>query len=605
MEIKLQKSMKWEKLPWKCMASNNMHPPAEKLQDLEMPLRGMEMALNSKMLSFPVQILDKQLTEDLLELEQHICLAIKQAKSLSHSDSMTVPESNAENAMKSLQTLQIFPVDTQQHQFLPSFFFLFCMKLLHTRSLPKPDTKNSVNHTENKKNVKESANPTREKCNSLSFEGVFSNLLGIRNKSKRLMPAFKCSLSVGLAVLFGLLYSKPDGYWSGLPVAISYAVAREATFKVANIKAQGTVLGTVYGVLGCFLFERWLPVRFLSLLPWFIFSSFLRKSQMYSQAGGISAVIGAVLILGRKNFGTPSEFAIARIVETFIGLSCSILVDLVFQPTRASSLAKSQLSEVLSILNDCIRSMSLDENLQTSFSENQKRLKMGVIELGKFIGEAEAEPDFWFVPFNGGCYGKILRSLKTMVDLFLFSNHSIVVLEQELQKLEGFDVKEDLHDKISSDIQLMKDTMGSCTRRAEEITQIESLVSLEKEVQKKNKNKNNSNRDIEMGKQYHDLNEKEMEKIIISYLQHSKEVLDEIGTVESDLEDDCDEDRDHEKEVKSQVVLSLSALGYCMRSLMKETREIEVGIKELLQWENPASNIDLSEISCKIRTLHK
>ncbi|KAH9701163.1 p-hydroxybenzoic acid efflux pump subunit [Citrus sinensis] len=129
--------------------------------------------------------------------------------------------------------------------------------------------------------------------------------------------------------------------------------------KVANVKALGTVLGTVYGVLGCFLFEKLLPIRFLFLFPWFIFTSFLRHGRMYGQGGGISAVIGAVLILGRKSFGPPEEFAIARIVETFIGLTCTIIGELLFQSTRASTLAKSQLSKSLGTLHDCISSMTL------------------------------------------------------------------------------------------------------------------------------------------------------------------------------------------------------------------------------------------------------
>lgn len=47
---------------------------------------------------------------------------------------------------------------------------------------------------------------------------------------------------------------------------------------------------------------------------------------MYGQAGGISAAVGALLILGRKNYGPPIDFAIARITEAVIGIICFITV---------------------------------------------------------------------------------------------------------------------------------------------------------------------------------------------------------------------------------------------------------------------------------------
>ena len=200
--------------------------------------------------------------------------------------------------------------------------------------------------------------------------------------SQRVIYAFRCSLSLGLAVFFGLTYSKPDGYWAGLPVAISLSAGREATFRVANLKAQGTVLGTVYGVLAWFLFAKSSPARLVSLLPWLVFTSFLQRSKLYGQAGAISAVIGAVLVLGRKGFGAPSDFAVARIVETFIGLSCSIAVDLVFSPGRASALSKAHLSKSLEALHDCVNALTSTFDL----AEKRKKLRALGNQLNCYIG---------------------------------------------------------------------------------------------------------------------------------------------------------------------------------------------------------------------------
>lgn len=84
--------------------------------------------------SFPVQILDGELKECVKKLDEHISLTIKQAQSC---DSLTVPESNAEDIMKFLQTLQNIPTTTQE---LSSYFFLFCMKLLQWKSSPNQST---------------------------------------------------------------------------------------------------------------------------------------------------------------------------------------------------------------------------------------------------------------------------------------------------------------------------------------------------------------------------------------------------------------------------------------------------------------------------------
>ncbi|KAK2643134.1 hypothetical protein Ddye_024897 [Dipteronia dyeriana] len=580
-----QESMKWERLPFRFLRSYYMNP-VEKLQDLEIPLRGMEMAVTNSTLSYPVRLLngdDQLLKEGLQGLEEHVCsIIMKQVNNCDNNSVSTVPESDAENVTKSLQTLQTsqLPTTTQD---LPSYFFLFCMQLVHSKSLPKPTTCPTTTHVQDQVLVK--------KNNDEKFHKGLSFNRAMKVNTKRLVPAFKCSLSLGLAVLFGLLYSKENGFWSGLPVAISLASAREATFKVANVKAQGTVIGTVYGVLGCFLFERFLPIRFLSLLPWFVFTSFLRRSRMYGPAGGISAVIGAVLILGRKNFGPPSEFAIVRIVETFIGLSCSIMVDLMFQPTRASTLAKTQLSKTLGTLHDCIVSISIDHR-ENNLVENQKRLKMQVNELGRFIGEAEVEPNFWFLPFHSDCHSKLLVSLTKMVDLLLFSAHAVGLLEQQSpNKIEA-------SSKIDSDLEHVKEIVGSSIKCFEEVTMIKSLAILEKELEKKN-----ISYDVELGKssstnpnKVSDLDENAMEKIMSCYLQHSKEEI--VGKIQGGG------DENSKDEIKSQLVLNLSALGFCMQSLIRETNQIEEGIKELVQWENPSRNINLVEISCKVHALY-
>ncbi|KAH0713745.1 hypothetical protein KY289_009704 [Solanum tuberosum] len=571
-----QESMKWERLPFKFLRPYGENP-GDKFQEIQTPLRGMEIALENSPSIFPISILNIELKDGLEKLGDHIS---KQIKNMSLDESSaTVPESNAHDAEKFLQTLQTIQPTKKD---LPSLFFLFCLKLLlHKPTFPLSSKKGvdiEIESIGSNKQVDE---------HQEGFIKKTWNNLAITINSRRFMTSFKCSLSLGLAIFFGSIYSKENGFWAGLPVAISLAATREATFKVANVKAQGTVLGTVYGVLGCFLFEKIVQIRFLSLLPWFIVSSFLSRSRMYGQAGGISAVIGAVLILGRKGFGPPSEFAIARITETFIGLSCSIMVEILFHPTRASTLAKIQLSNTFKILHECIDSITFSSSNNNNSEEIQKNLKFQVNELGKFIAEAEAEPNFWFLPFNSGCYGKVLGSLSKMMEYLLFGSQALRFLQQHSTSSIDWN-------NLDADLMLFKDLISTSTKCFEEVSLVKSLAILDKEFEKK---KNSI--DLELGKKSSSYNIRSSssseDEILTSYLQHSNELVDYIVNV--------GDNKNSDEKLKGQLVLSLSALGFCMESLVKETKEIEKAIKELVQWENPSCHVNLYDISCKVRAL--
>ncbi|KAG8375145.1 hypothetical protein BUALT_Bualt10G0069900 [Buddleja alternifolia] len=568
-----QESMQWETSPIKFLKSYNQNP-GEAFQSIETILRGMENALENCS-EFPNTLLNSELKNDLINLEEQI---LNQVKGMALENSI-LPQSDKEMNKKFLQTLQ---TTTTSYKDLPSLFFIFCLKLLQT----KPDAISP--DVSDKK-------PSPKEKNWFSSKIWSKNISPITVNKQRLMPALKCSFSLGFAVLFGLMYSKENGFWSGLPVAISLASAREATFKVANIKAQGTVLGTVYGVIGCFIFERYVKIRFISLLPWFIFSSILRQSRMYGQAGGISAVIGAVLILGRKNFGNPSDFAIARIVETFIGLSCSIMVDILLQPTRAAVLAKIQLSMSLEALRECVGSISIGSS-KFSLEERVKKLKFHVHELGKSIEEAEVEPNFWFLPFHSASFSKLKGSFSKMVDLLLFGSYALRFIEQESKNMDSKIWKEGSC-KLENDLKVFRDVVCCGIKCFEEVNLVQSLAVLENEFEKRK-----SSLDLEMGKsgkmcviQWSGLDDDdEMKKNIFSFLQHLDELAREIGA-----------EKDENEEVKNELILSLSAVAFCMNGLLKETKEIEKVIKEVVQWENPSSQVDLHDILCKLRAIEK
>ncbi|XVF26686.1 hypothetical protein REPUB_Repub14bG0039500 [Reevesia pubescens] len=118
---------------------------------------------------------------------------------------------------------------------------------------------------------------------------------------------------------------------------------------------------------------------------------------MYGEAGGISVVIRALLILGRKNYGTPSEFAIVRIKEATIRLICLIIVEVLLHLARSATLAKIELSRTLGAFQDCFQVIGLyTSQKEISREEKQKNLKYHAGELEIFFADVELEPNFWF-----------------------------------------------------------------------------------------------------------------------------------------------------------------------------------------------------------------
>ncbi|XP_073131747.1 uncharacterized protein [Henckelia pumila] len=398
-----QDSMKWEPtMLFKPFQKNHW----EKMRNLETALKGMEISLTN-CTEFPVKKLSSELKNDVALTEKEF-----------------------------LNQVKIMAVEKTSQNMVTDSNFLQALQATQPVSPYVPSKQGSLTESEKKKE---------------SFFTKMKDKILITVSKRRLMQASRCSFSLGLAVLFGSIYSRDNGYWAGLIVAISYAAEREATFRVSNVKYQGTALGTVYGLMGCFLFDQ-------------------------------------------------------------AKLSLQELLFLLKFTSRRS----------LQMLHESVGSISLTSTSESRMEEMQKRLIIHVNELGKFIEEAEVEPNFWFLPFHGACYGKLKRSRK---------------LENEYGKK-----------KSSLDLELGKSSIAS---------------------------------EIQCWSRFDD---NEMKRSANSFLQHLDEIKNIMGV-----------DKDGEK-IKKEVVLSLGALFFCMNCVFKETIEIEKGIEELVQWENPSSQVDLHGI---------
>lgn len=559
----MQESKQWERLPFK-MCKLGWLSNSEKLQELEMKLLGMELAL-STIPSYPIQNIQKNqaLKDDLNALENQITLDLNQANacSSSPSDSLTFPEINIDDdtTINTVKSIKVMPTDPQD---LPHHCFIFCMKLLQKKSQINVPTE-----LQESKSNKKDENPTNVKKTTW-----VSSI-----NSQRLIPPLKFAISMGFAVFLGLMYSTENGFWASLAVAVSITSDREATFRVANIKVHGTMLGSVYGILCFVLFQEFLVGRLFCLVPWFIFTSFLQKSEMYGSSGGICAIVGAVVVLGRTNYGSPTEFAFARAMENFIGILVSILVDILLQPMRASKMAKFQLTLSLQTLQNCFEFLSF-ESSTVDLDTSQRNFRFQVSELKKLIDEADIEPKFWFLPFQSSCYGKLFKSLSKMADFFAFYVDAMNNLKQSSL------MTEDSWAKVEGDVEKFKEMVNVLMTCFVDLSLLKCLKVVEKEVEKID--------DLEMGETGRIETEEtiEKEKLVNLFLQHSVEVVDEGG---------------ESKDGKSEVILSLSAVAFCLSGLMKEMEEIGEAIRELIQWENPSTHVDFNTITSKIHVVQK
>lgn len=543
-----------------------------------MPLKGMEIAIISTT-SVPTKSFDQILKPNLLTLRDQISLRLLMQSHFT---------SKKELGDRALQLpLSAFPESSKD---LPSFFFLFCMNLLHNEPSNKPllDSAREKKVTPTTEQSEESCTEEPQQRTQMKPKATFS----LNLTSERLTAVLKCSLSLALAVLFGVLFSRDNGYWSGLTVAITMTPHRESTFKLANLRAQGTALGSVYGVLGAIISQNLMELRFLTLLPWIIFTSFLRNSRMYAQAGGMAAIISALIILGRRDYGSPTAFAITRLTETFIGFSCSIFVEVLVQPTRASTLARNQLHQSLKTVREC-KDCVLNPG---ALKEKERRLKGQVNKLKKYINEADAEPNLWFSPFPTACYYKLYGSLNKIVEMVYFVTQSMELL---FEVSRGPACEKLIQESMSGDVEQFKKLVASSLKCFEEVTQLRKpLTKLEKKLQRKC----TSDDDIELGKQQEICghgnicaSEEECDKIITSFVNNAKEVIEKL--------DGDNNNNNISGELKSQVILCMASFGFCIKSWMKEVREMERGILELVQWENPGKHIDLNEIYCEVKKI--
>ncbi|KAF2604515.1 hypothetical protein F2Q70_00028044 [Brassica cretica] len=194
-----QPSMKWERLPFKIWRWQNVNDnKGEKLQSMEIALRGMDMVLASKS-PIPARLLAGEVKDDLKNVQERVILSIKRVNNIPQPS--VTPETDLQKPDECLQTLQEVPETPQD---LPFYFFLFCLRLLETISTAKPEETKVKPEENNKGSVK---------TKSRSW---FSDW-----DSKKVMPATKLSLSLASRYGDPLVHPQPETYWGNVnPIGV-------------------------------------------------------------------------------------------------------------------------------------------------------------------------------------------------------------------------------------------------------------------------------------------------------------------------------------------------------------------------------------------------
>ncbi|KAH7442985.1 hypothetical protein KP509_02G011400 [Ceratopteris richardii] len=298
--------------------------------------------------------------------------------------------------------------------------------------------------TEKKLCKKCSFNPSppmgKEQKKRFSFQQFALVLKFFTPNSLQLRTAFKASLAMALGGFMGFWFNNKKGYWADITLALGYTgVAKGGSFKVAVLRTLGTVCGSVYGLMVVLLTFNYPTLRLIALVPWVVFTSFIRQSKILGYSGAVSAFTGAIVIIARTNKdSSDEEFTVIRIVEAFLGMASFVLVEILVMPRRAASMVKPEiisgfrkLQEFTSAIFEsyyCEHCDLFDEcKTMKELKGKEEKLRKSLSTQTALVKEAAEEPRFWFAPFPEKNFMKVVEEQKNILELLHFS---VTILEE-------------------------------------------------------------------------------------------------------------------------------------------------------------------------------
>ncbi|CAM6118453.1 unnamed protein product [Calypogeia fissa] len=439
------------------------------------------------------------------------------------------------------------------------------------------------------------------------LEFLKSNL---QPSKSQICKALKISLAMMLATIFGMLALPIDSHcaWAPVTVAIFLGNHQGGSFRLAIMRIQGTVLGSIYGYLVVRTTQNGYLLLF-GLMVWVTASDFVRSSKIHGYSGIVSAQSAATMILGDY----PKEiklFAMDRVTETFVGVMCFVFVETVLFPERAVILVKRELVSSLKGLRNCVasvctayagrkcescRCLAIDD-----VRKIEQALRTSLERQSMLCAEAMAEPDLWFVPFSGDVFNRLIAVQGRMLNPLCFmrfalqatveenvDEHMQTLLKPVQASLMG------LEEQVVSAIDFLQAlfVVPELATPMEKIFMLffppclMSKRSREKAAARKAAHSRKVNTPLQLlGKRRRSVAGTPLHlKASQKHFEKDFEIM---------LEEVVQRSRAGGIVVSNSVMLSLSSLSFCLHEIMKETVELEKTIYELLQAERPWSILD-------------
>ncbi|KAL2619948.1 hypothetical protein R1flu_000153 [Riccia fluitans] len=438
-----------------------------------------------------------------------------------------------------------------------------------------------------------------------------------RFKRHQVVRALKISLAMSLAALAGCLYNRMYSFWAEITVAFIIQNQQGGSFRMANLRLQGTVIGSIYAYLLVNILSKHPKLLLLSLVPWVVMLNYLKFSKLFGASGVIAGLTAAIVMLGGD--GLPiQQLAVIRITENFIGVLALILVEAIVWPQRAAALSRKELVSCFIDLRDCVKTVveaytghhcHLHRKLVVQeIRELEGHVRKRIAQQMLLQAEAQMEPELWSHPFPAEIYSKLLHIQSRMHDLLLLmlsSLHAAIedCLTEQIHKLVGplQTSLAALEDEVLSSLHLLQKLLQMGTSTVDGLSKNSSCEKKRPKIRTLITNVH--------GKSFSDLRKMMGEVHPLLLLESQERDIDgtplslkrTMDAFEASYEHVvggfiADKKANPDAQILSNAaMLSFSALTFSLQSLLGETVQLQKAVHELLHFENPWSVLEFWE----------
>jgi len=283
--------------------------------------------------------------------------------------------------------------------------------------------------------------------------------------------------------------------------------------------------------------------------------------------------------MGRRYDEPAMAFTVARLVETFIGIACALLADIIFHP---GARPREQLTRCIAA---ALAAAAADDSSQSQSQLMMKSLQQQLALLTRHAAEAGSEPSFlWLPPFPAACYDKIQGSLGRMAQLLRLYHQARMAVGDDDDDLMMFQQQRRLFSSLVSS------SLGYCLRMLQAPPDDAAIImssSLDHHQDEANKD------DLEAGNNHANTclccckeeNTRTPEEVVASFLAHAREAAASL-----ELDDDGGGDVAHAEKGEDRGLLvfsCLASMGLCMGEIIREAQRLEANIIDLNNLQRP------------------